>query len=106
MGFLAGPGHRLGEWDLNQIEMRVMAHDSQDPDHDRGVQERHRQARLDSLPPVRGQATRLIKEHERFAAKAVNFGILMGMTAARAHCPVPQAGAAAVDPGRLSASAR
>ena len=30
MGFLADEGHLLGEWDLDQIEMRVMAHDSND----------------------------------------------------------------------------
>ncbi len=29
-GFIAPPGKLLGSWDLNQIEMRVLAHESQD----------------------------------------------------------------------------
>ncbi len=29
-GFIAPPGKLLGSWDLNQIEMRVMAHESED----------------------------------------------------------------------------
>ena len=80
MGFLAGPGHRLGEWDLNQIEMRVMAHDSQDAtmiaEFKSGI-DKH----VSTASRLFGVKPELIKEHERFAAKAVNFGILMGMTA-------------------------
>jgi DNA polymerase-1 len=30
-GFIAPPGRQLGSWDLDQIEMRVLAHESADP---------------------------------------------------------------------------
>jgi len=79
MGFLAGPGHLLGEWDLNQIEMRVMAHDSQDAtmiaEFHSGI-DKH----LATGANLFGKRVEDVKDHERFAAKAVNFGILMGMT--------------------------
>jgi len=79
MGFLAGPGHLLGEWDLNQIEMRVMAHDSQDPvmiEEFKSGLDKH----ISTAARLFGVAADRIKDEQRFAAKAVNFGILMGMT--------------------------
>lgn len=90
-GFLAGEGHELGEWDLSQIEMCMFAHDSQDPVLCAAII-----AGLDlhydtaarvilglSIPDgVKKDwyAARVTKA-QRFAAKAVNFGILMGITA-------------------------
>jgi uracil-DNA glycosylase family 4 len=79
MGFLADEGHLLGEWDLDQIEMRVMAHDSGDEtmiaEFLSGVDKHTSTAsRIFGIPIDR------VKGEQRFAAKAVNFGILMGMT--------------------------
>lgn len=79
-GFVAGEGRELGEWDLAQIEMCVFAHDSQDPVMMdiicRGV-DLHRE----TASMLFGKLADLITKEERFAAKAINFGILMGITA-------------------------
>lgn len=79
-GFVAGEGRVLSEWDLSQIEMRVMAHDSGDArmiaqflsGHDF-----HRAGAADKLK----KAIEAVSDHERFMQKAVNFGTLMGITA-------------------------
>ena len=79
MGFRAALGHLLGEWDLNQIEMRVMAHDSQDPvmieEFKSGI-DKH----VSTAARLLGKRAEDVTADERFGAKAVNFGILMGMT--------------------------
>ncbi len=89
MGFRAGPDHVLGEWDLDQIEMRVFAHDSQDPVMLAAFasgKDLHADtaALLFSLDYATLYALYRAGDHEageqRFAAKKVNFGILMGMT--------------------------
>ena len=90
MGFVADDGHELGEWDLAQIEMCVFAHDSED---DRMIAEilsgidKH----AATASGIFGRPADVIYaeskskvspgEGQRFAAKAVNFGILMGITA-------------------------
>lgn len=90
-GFIAGEGHELGEWDLSQIEMAMFAHDSQDPvlldAIRRGVDLHYdtaaRVIRGLTVPANADKAwyqARLHKEKDRFPAKAVNFGILMGIT--------------------------
>lgn len=79
MGFRAGPGRVLGEWDYGQIEMRVMAHDSGDErmiaqflsGHDF-----HKAGAADRLH----KAIDLVTYDERFRQKAINFGTLMGIT--------------------------
>lgn len=89
-GFIADDGHELGEWDLAQIEMCVFAHDSGDENMIAemlsGV-DKHTAtaARIFGKDPrdittktqvINGKTI----PNERFAAKAVNFGILMGIT--------------------------
>jgi DNA polymerase-1 len=89
-GFVPAPGREYGEWDYDQIEMRVFAHDSGDPDliaeFFSGLDKHCQTAGL----LYARDATEIYAEYkadtgtggaERFAAKAVNFGILMGITA-------------------------
>lgn len=77
-GFVAGEGRELGEWDLSQIEICVLAHDSQDPTMlaaIRAGRDLHHEtaARMYGKPGV--------SKEERYTAKAVNFGTIMGITA-------------------------
>ncbi len=78
-GIVAGEGRLLGSWDLNQIEMRVMAIDSSDTamlaEFQSGADKHKATASL-----IFGKPIDQIDKEERFAAKAVNFGILMGIT--------------------------
>lgn len=78
-GFLADDGCELGEWDLSQIELRILAIDSGDErmlgqflsGHDfhlMGAAERY------------GKRPEDVTKHERFTQKAINFGIVMGIT--------------------------
>lgn len=78
-GIVVPPGVVFGEWDLDQIEMRVMAHDSGDEQMVAeilsGVDKHRATASL-----IFGKKAQDINGEERFAAKAVNFGVLMGIT--------------------------
>ena len=79
-GWVPEPGHILCEWDLSQIELRVLAHLSQDPilleafctgqDLHAGLAQRIFGGSLEDHK----------KGSTRLAAKAINFGIPMGMT--------------------------
>jgi uracil-DNA glycosylase family 4 len=79
-GFISGPGKHILSWDLSQIELRVLAHLSQDPvllhafrnDIDLHATLAHRIFGV--LPAGQDES-----KHRR-PAKAVNFGIPMGMT--------------------------
>ena len=78
-GVTAGEGRVLGSWDLDQVEMRVMAIASRDEQMIReflaGVDKHRATASL-----LFGKPPEAIDAEERFAAKAVNFGILMGIS--------------------------
>lgn len=89
MGFVADEGHELGEWDLAQIEMCVFAHDSGDErmiaEILSGIDKHAATAsnmfgRKAELIYAESQSKSGAGVHQRFAAKAVNFGILMGIT--------------------------
>lgn len=81
-GFVAPPGRRLAAWDLDQVEMRVMAHESQDPkmlDLFRTGRDIHSATaaamfgvRLEDVDPLK----------HRYPAKRVGFGIVNGLTGA------------------------
>lgn len=79
-GFVPAEGHCLAEWDLDQIEMKMMACDSGDQrmiDQINSGVDFHRLTASDVIyhkPPDD------VSKHERFTAKAVNFGVLMGIT--------------------------
>jgi DNA polymerase-1 len=78
-GFIAGPGRELGEWDLKQIEMCQFAHDANDramiAEICSGVDKHYATASRALHKPIAD-----VSKEERFAAKAINFGILMGIT--------------------------
>lgn len=80
-GWVCEPGHVLGAWDESQIELRVLAHLSRDPvllaAYRDGLD-------LHAALAVRifgGTETDHKKGTGRLAAKAINFGIPMGMQA-------------------------
>lgn len=80
-GWIAAPGHVLGSWDLSQIELRVLADLSQDPvllnAFRTGVDLHATLAqRIFGVEPKHQD-----KSKHRLPAKAVNFGIPMGMQA-------------------------
>jgi len=79
-GFISGDGAVLASWDLSQIELRVLAHLSQDPillhAFRSGVDLHATLAqRIFGVAPKDQD-----KSKHRLPAKAVNFGIPMGMT--------------------------
>lgn len=79
-GFICRHDARLASWDLNQIELRVLAHLSQDPvllhAYRSGVDLHATVAqRIFGVEPKNQDDSR-----HRLPAKAVNFGIPMGMT--------------------------
>jgi len=87
-GWVAGDGRWLGEWDLSQIELRVLAHLSQDPvllGVFRGTLRNPDGSKMDLHANL---AQRIFggkpEDHKkglgRLAAKAINFGLPMGMT--------------------------
>ena len=93
-GFICGEGRRLGGWDLNQIEMRVLAHESGDPNLTKlfvqGAMcvERDSEGKClchdihrytASLIYRKGVAE--ITDDERLLAKNIGFGIIYGITA-------------------------
>lgn len=78
--FVADPGHVLLSADYSQIELRLLAHFSQDPlllQAFRGDTDIHRltAAEVFGVPPL------LVTDEHRRRAKAVNFGIVYGLSA-------------------------
>jgi DNA polymerase-1 len=79
-GFIAPPGCVLATWDYSGVEMRCMAHESEDPtmlDIFRTGQDIHDQtaSRMFGVPIVQ-----LDKTKHRLPAKRVGFGIINGIT--------------------------
>jgi DNA polymerase-1 len=93
--FVAGPGRKMISADYSQVELRIMAHLSQDPEllgaFKNGEDVHARTAeRVFGVPP--GQAA---TSQQRAMAKVVNFGVMYGMgaraLAQQLGCPVPEA---------------
>jgi len=90
--FVAAPGFRLLSADYSQIELRLMAHFSQDPllvdayQHDRDIHTL-------TASEVFGVPAEGMDKHVRARAKAVNFGIVYGISAfgLSAQLGIPQA---------------
>lgn len=78
-GFRAGEGLRLGSRDLSQIEMRVFAIDCDDPRMLRQFNSGYDFHKVGAAEKL-GKRPEDVTKHERFMQKAVNFGILMGIT--------------------------
>lgn len=79
-GFTAGDGYILGDWDLDQIEMRVMADESRDPVliklFNGGKVDIHRQTAAWTFNVPYDQ----VLTEQRYAAKRVGFGVITGIT--------------------------
>ena len=78
--FIAREGYRLIAADYSQIEMRIMAHVSQDPNlldvFDKGL-DMHQATAAE----VFGCALDTVDSEQRRIAKAINFGLIYGMSA-------------------------
>ncbi len=78
--FVAPPGRKLVACDYSQIELRIMAHLSEDPALLRAFAEGadiHRATAAE----VFGKSIEAVSSNERRAAKAINFGLIYGMGA-------------------------
>ena len=78
--FIAPPGRKLIACDYSQIELRIMAHLSEDPALVRAFAsgaDIHRATAAD----VFGKPLEDVSGNERRAAKAINFGLMYGMSA-------------------------
>ncbi len=78
--FIAPPGHMILAADYSQIELRIMAHISGDPNlrlafHDNSDVHRFTAAEVFGVPPEQ------VTPDQRRSAKAINFGLIYGMSA-------------------------
>jgi len=76
--FVAAPGHLIASADYSQIELRIMAHLSDDPALLRAFhtgQDVHRATAAE----VFGLVPEQVSSEQRRAAKAINFGLIYGM---------------------------
>jgi DNA polymerase-1 len=78
--FVAPPGRKVVACDYSQIELRIMAHLSEDPNLIRafeGGDDVHRATAAEVFATAPADVTR----EQRSAAKAINFGLMYGMSA-------------------------
>jgi DNA polymerase-1 len=78
--FVAAPGHHLVSADYSQIELRIMAHLSQDPTllaafHSGEDVHRRTASEIFAVPPEQ------VSSEQRRYAKTINFGLIYGMSA-------------------------
>jgi DNA polymerase-1 len=78
--FIAAPGHSLVAADYSQIELRIMAHLSGDPNLLRAFAE-DRDVHQATAAEVFGVALDQVSADQRRSAKAINFGLMYGMSA-------------------------
>jgi DNA polymerase-1 len=78
--FIAAPGHSLVAADYSQIELRIMAHLSGDPNLLRAFAE-DRDVHQATAAEVFGVALEQVSGDQRRSAKAINFGLMYGMSA-------------------------
>ena len=78
--FVAAPGHLLIAGDYSQIELRIMAHLSQDPGLLAAFAEGRDIHRV-TAAEVFGVPLQAVSDEQRRAAKAINFGLIYGMSA-------------------------
>jgi DNA polymerase-1 len=78
--FIAAPGHSLIAADYSQIELRIMAHLSGDASLLRAFAE-DRDVHQATAAEVFGTALDAVSADQRRSAKAINFGLIYGMSA-------------------------
>ena len=78
--FIAAPGYRIMSADYSQIELRIMAHLSGDAGLIHAFAENQDVHRA-TAAEVFGTTPELVSEDMRRAAKAINFGLIYGMSA-------------------------
>ncbi len=78
--FVAPPGRRIVACDYSQIELRIMAHLSQDPGLVSAFASNADVHRA-TAAEVFGRPLEEVTDSERRAAKAINFGLMYGMSA-------------------------
>ncbi|WP_141455089.1 DNA polymerase I [Pseudoxanthomonas sp. z9] len=78
--FVAPPGRKLIACDYSQIELRIMAHLSEDPGLVRAF-ESGADIHKATAAEVFGRKLEDVGSNERRAAKAINFGLMYGMSA-------------------------
>jgi uracil-DNA glycosylase family 4 len=99
-GFIAPPGKLLADWDLDQAEMRFMAHDSQDASLVDIFCGGHLDIHTDTAARMFSKPYADVdKNTERYAAKRVGFGVITGITGAGLVDQMVLAGAKRPDGG-------
>jgi len=78
--FIAPPGHTIVSADYSQIELRIMAHLSQDPGLLKAFAERQDIHRA-TAAEIFGIAPEDVSSEQRRYAKVINFGLIYGMSA-------------------------
>ncbi len=78
--FVAPPGRRILAADYSQIELRIMAHLSRDPALVTAFR-KNADVHRATAAEVFGVAPEAVTEDQRRAAKAINFGLIYGMSA-------------------------
>jgi len=78
--FVADPGHKLISADYSQIELRIMAHLSRDEGLIRAFAN-HQDIHRATAAEVFGLTEDAVDDNQRRAAKAINFGLIYGMSA-------------------------
>ncbi|MCH8551584.1 MAG: DNA polymerase I [Natronospirillum sp.] len=78
--FVAAPGHRIMAADYSQIELRIMTHLSQDTNLINAFRE-GKDIHRATAAEIMGIAESEVSGEQRRAAKAVNFGLIYGMSA-------------------------
>ncbi len=104
-GFVAGVGKVYGSWDLNQIEMREMAHQSGD-EILIGRFERNEDIHAATAADMFGKDVADVTATERYAAKRVGFGVITGITEIGLAEQMALAGATGWDEFRCASAIR
>jgi uracil-DNA glycosylase family 4 len=93
-GFTAPPGKLLGAWDLDQIEMRVLAHESQDSRMIAVLSDPARHIHKETTNAIFGiPVDQVDKESWQYmSSKNISFGIVYGITASGLLAQMAQRG--------------